>query len=86
MPGLGYGGWDDGAGLGVYRGEAHVEGEVWNVSHPADVVLANGRVDRPYHRISPVHVESDFGSEDAGTGSLTFIAMGRLPQYGLEGE
>jgi hypothetical protein len=36
------------------------------------------------HRIAPVAVASDRGPGDTGTGSLTFIAMGRLPQYGLE--
>ncbi len=37
-----FGGWDDGLGQGVYRGEEHVEGEVWDVSHPTTIVGADG--------------------------------------------
>lgn len=39
-----FGGFDDRLGQGVYRGEFHEEGEVWDVSHPTDVVLADGTV------------------------------------------
>jgi hypothetical protein len=38
-----FGGFDDGLGQGVYRGEQHFEGEVWDVSHPTTVVDASGR-------------------------------------------
>jgi hypothetical protein len=38
-----FGGFDDGLGQGVYRGESHVEGEVWDVSHPTTLVDADGR-------------------------------------------
>ena len=37
MQGLGYGGYDDGLGLGVWRGVSHLESDVWDVAHPADV-------------------------------------------------
>jgi len=37
-----FGGFDDGLGQGVYRGDAHVEGEVWDVSHPTTIVGADG--------------------------------------------
>ena len=37
-----FGGFDDGLGQGVYRGELHVEGEVWDVSHPTLIVDAAG--------------------------------------------
>ena len=33
-----FGGFDDGLGQGVYRGDEHVEGEVWDVSHPTTLV------------------------------------------------
>ena len=33
-----FGGFDDGLGQGVYRGDYHVEGEVWDVSHPTQIV------------------------------------------------
>jgi hypothetical protein len=38
-----FGGFDDGLGQGVYRGDFHVEGEVWDVSHPTEVVDESGR-------------------------------------------
>jgi hypothetical protein len=38
-----FGGFDDGLGQGIYRGESHIEGEVWDVSHPTTVVGPNGR-------------------------------------------
>jgi hypothetical protein len=75
MTGLGYGGYDDGLGLGVHRGRAHIETDVWDVSDPAVVVYPNGERDRPVHRIQPVHVvqRSAEGTVE-GSGSLTFIA------------
>ena len=43
MGGGGYfGGFDDGLGQGVYRGEYHQEGEVWDVTHPTRIVRADG--------------------------------------------
>ncbi|HEV8297837.1 MAG TPA: hypothetical protein VGQ20_11085 [Acidimicrobiales bacterium] len=86
MPGLGYsGGYDDGRGLGVWRGDDHREAEVWDVRHPSDVVLADGSVQTPVHRIQPVRVQvSGDAPTSVGTGSLTMIANGRLPQHGLD--
>ena len=90
MQGLGYGGYDDARGLGVYRGEEHLEHDVWDVSHPTDVVRparpggAPAQSVRPVHRIQPVHVVLSGGGLDGeGTGSLTMIAEGNLPQLGL---
>jgi hypothetical protein len=37
-----FGGWNDGLGQGVYRGDEYAEGEVWDVSHPTTVVEADG--------------------------------------------
>lgn len=87
MQGLGYGGYDDQKGLGVYRGEEHVEHDIWDVSHPTDVIRPEGRTRhtvRPIHRIQPVRVSLRGGGLDGeGTGSLTMIAEGDLPQIGL---
>jgi hypothetical protein len=75
MPGLGYGGYADGLGLGVYRGGAHVEHDVWDVSQPADVGYPDGSSGRPVHRIQPVRVtQRGPGGTSQGTGSLTLIA------------
>jgi len=84
MQGLGYGGYDDQKGLGVYRGEEHVEHDIWDVSHPTDVIRPDGKAVRPIHRIQPVRVSLRGGGLDGeGTGSLTMIAEGDLPQLGL---
>jgi hypothetical protein len=75
MTGLGYGGYDDGLGLGVYRGQDHIETDVWDVSDPAVVVYPDGGKVRPIHRIQPVQVvQRGVGGTVAGAGSLTFIA------------
>lgn len=39
-----FGGFDDGLGQGVYRGDYHAEGEVWDVSHPTRIVEESGEV------------------------------------------
>lgn len=83
MTGLGYsGGWDDGKGLGLWRGESYLETEVWDVTHPVDVLAEDGTVLRPVHRIQPVSVSVP-ETGDTGTGSLTMIATGNLPRHGL---
>ena len=76
MQGLGYGGYNDELGLGVWRGEQFQETDVWDVTHPARVSYPDGSVGRPVHRIQPVRVRqrSADGSVSEGTGSLTFIA------------
>ena len=85
MPGLGYGGWNDRLGLGVYRGLAVEERDTWDVSHPADVVLEDGTIERPPHRIQPVQVTLQSGTlNETGMGSLTLVANGHLPKYGLD--
>jgi hypothetical protein len=38
-----FGGWNDGLGQGVFRGDNYAEGEVWDVSHPTTVVDEDGR-------------------------------------------
>jgi hypothetical protein len=38
-----FGGFDDRLGQGVYRGDFHEEGEVWDVSHPTTLVAEDGR-------------------------------------------
>jgi hypothetical protein len=74
MIGLGYGGYDDGLGLGVHRGIEHLEADVWDVSHPAEVELGDGDRTRPVHRIQPVTVvQAGPHGTSHGTGSLTFI-------------
>ena len=80
MQGLGYGGYADGLGLGVWRGIRHVEHEIWDVSHPAEIRYPDGTTGRPVHRIQPVAVtqRGPGGRVSRGTGSLTFVAEGPL--------
>jgi len=87
MPGLGYsGGFNDGRGLGVWRGEEWQEHEIWDVQHQVDVITPSGEVRRPVHRIQPVRLRSSgSGFDGSGAGSLTLIASGSLPRYGLSG-
>jgi hypothetical protein len=44
-----FGGYDDGLGQGVYRGDDYAEGEVWDVSHPTEIVDQRGRRFRVEH-------------------------------------
>lgn len=75
MPGLGYGGYRDGLGLGVWRGEDHLEHDIWDVRHPTDIVQPDGQRARPVHRIQPVTVTQAGPHGSArGAGSLTLIA------------
>jgi len=71
MPGLGYGGYDDGLGLGVWRGVTHLESEIWDVAHPAEVGYPDGSTGRPVHRIQPVKVveTGPDGVTSEGTGA-----------------
>ncbi|MBS9376499.1 hypothetical protein GON09_005520 [Rhodococcus sp. B50] len=86
MQGLGYsGGYNDRAGLGVWRGEEIVEFDTWDVSHPSVITYPDGRTNEHWHRIQPVTVTLDrAGTVDQGIGSMTLILSGRLPEWGLE--
>lgn len=82
MQGLGYsGGYTDGNGLGVWRGDQHLETEVWNVSDPAEIEYADGSRQAHWHRIQPVSVTAD--RTDRGHGSMTLILSGALRDFGL---
>jgi hypothetical protein len=75
MQGLGYGGYNDGLGLGVWRGQSLLESDVWDVSDAAAVVQGDDVVVRPTHRIQPVRVvQTGSRGKSNGDGSLTFIA------------
>jgi hypothetical protein len=75
MQGLGYGGYDDGLGLGAYRGSNHLESDAYDVTDAAEVVSPDGTTARPIHRIQPVKiVMRSAAGTSYGTGSLTFIA------------
>ena len=86
MLGLGYSmGYADGRGFGVWRGEQHLEYDVYDVSHDEDVVLPNGSVDRPYHRDCAVRLEvhGPDGTVTTGAGHCAILPTGSLPLRGL---
>ena len=83
MQGLGYsGGYDDGRGLGAWRGVQHLESDVWDVAHPSKVVYPDGSQKEHWHRIQPVAIQADFGgSASSGIGSMTLTIAGRPPAW-----
>jgi hypothetical protein len=83
MQGLGYsGGYDDGKGLGAWRGENHLETDVWDVSHPSKIVYPDGTHKEHWHRIQPVAIEAVLdGKTSHGTASMTLTIAGRLPEH-----
>lgn len=81
MDGTGYdGGFDDGLGLGAYRGEYHVEADVYDLSHVEAARRPDGKVTRGFHRETPVSLSIN---GRPGTGHFFIGAFGPLPQYGL---
>ena len=88
MTGLGYsGGFDDGRGLGVWRGVEHLESDVWDVRRSGGGG-PRGRLGEPAgapHPARPRHRDRGRSALDGeGTGSMTLIATGRLPRHGLD--
>jgi len=83
MQGLGYsGGFNDGRGLGAWRGETCLETDVWDVSHPAKVVYPDGTEKVHWHRIQPVSIAASLNGETSqGTGSMTLTIAGQLPAH-----
>ncbi|OYY71001.1 MAG: hypothetical protein B7Y00_05390 [Sphingomonadales bacterium 17-56-6] len=83
MQGLGYsGGYNDGRGLGAWRGDNHLESDVWDVSHPAKVILPDGTEKVHWHRIQPVSITADVeGKGSSGSASMTLTIAGQLPEH-----
>jgi hypothetical protein len=77
MDGTGYDwGFDDGLGLGVYRGEHHVETDVYDLSDPEQVRRPDGTSRAPMHRETPARVTVD---GVAGTGHQILVVSGPAP-------
>lgn len=83
MQGLGYsGGYNDGRGLGAWRGETCLESDIWDVSHPSRIIYPDGTSKEHWHRIQPVTVAATLdGQASHGTGSMTLTIGGRLPEH-----
>ena len=82
MRGTGYDrGYSDSKGVGAHRGPYLCEHDVYDLSHPPEVlVLPDGAVLPHFHREHLVRVRVD---EAPGTGHLTALCIGGLPKYGL---
>ena len=81
MDGTGYdGGWDDGLGLGVHRGELRIERDVYDLADPELVRRPDGSERRPRQRETPVALRVD---GRPGTGHLVIMTVGPLPRHGL---
>jgi hypothetical protein len=82
MDGTGYDwGWNDGQGLGVYRGEQYVEADVYDLGDPETVRRPDGEERSPMHRETPSRVTVD---GIPGTGHQVFVVTGAVPYLGLE--
>jgi hypothetical protein len=86
MDGTGYDwGWDDGKGLGFYRGEYYSEQDIYDISHPENVIRPDGTVHTPGHREAPVAVTIDGKRAARSAGHQVFVAAGPCPWLGLPG-
>lgn len=85
LKGLGYsGGYDDCLGLGVWRGDDHLEEDSWDVSHPSEIRYPDGGTDHHWHRIQPVTLTASVAGESGrGQGSMTLILSGSIARLGL---
>ena len=83
MQGLGYsGGYNDGRGLGAWRGENLLEHDIWDVSHPSKIVYPDGTQKEHWHRIQPVAIDASLdGEASQGSGSMTLTIAGKLPGH-----
>lgn len=74
-------GFDDGLGRGVYRGDLHHEGEVWDVSHPTRVVEPKGLRLRGDHWAEAWARCTDLADGATGTGHLECVVVGPYPDF-----
>ena len=84
MDGTGYDmGWNDGKGLGFYRGDYVTEHDVYDITKPATVTRPDGSVHTPMHREAPVAVTIDGKRTECGTGHQVFVVVGPVAWLGV---
>lgn len=79
-----FGGFKDRLGQGVYRGEYHEEGEVWDCHHPVKIIEGGEELD-----FGTVLAESFVRLRSGNKVALAHFecaAMGPYPRYGLTGQ
>jgi hypothetical protein len=75
-------GWDDQLGRGVYRGDLVDEGEIWDVSHPVDVVEPKEMTLRADHYAEAWGRCTNLDDPtDTGVGHLESVVMGQYPGF-----
>jgi hypothetical protein len=81
--GAGYdSGFFDERGLGLHRGTIE-EFDVYDISHPENVILEDGRLIRPWHREASCTLTVN---GERGMGHFPIISTGPIKRYGLYGE
>lgn len=75
-------GYNDEKGLGVWRAEWLEEHDVFDTTHPENVVLPDGRHIRPLHREQFAKITVN---GKPGFAHTPFISTGTIKRYGLEG-
>lgn len=76
-------GYNDERGLGFFRGEDLTEIDVYDITHPEDVVFPDGSVSRPLHREQFAKVIVD---GKPGQAHCVVQNTGRHTRYGLSGD
>jgi hypothetical protein len=74
-------GFNDERGLGLHRGSV-LEYDVYDVTHPEDVILPGGRLIRPWHRESTASLTAN---GHRGLGHFPIISTGTIERYRLSG-
>jgi hypothetical protein len=72
MKGIGYEGFADRRGHGVWRGPYHEEWQVWDVTHPEDVIVEDGTLVRPWHRDNGATITIE---GEAGVGHMHLMLL-----------
>ena len=81
MDGTGYDyGWNDGLGLGVWRGDAYAEHDVYDITHPEDVIRPDGSRRTPMHREAPSRLTIN---GVVGTSHQVFVVFGPCRHFGV---
>lgn len=81
-----FGGFQDRLGQGVYRGDYHEEGEVWDCTHPVKIVDRATGEEQEYPTVLAQSFVRLTSGSDVGTAHYECAAFGPYPRYGLTGK
>jgi|TARA_B100002003_G_scaffold251485_1_gene295330 hypothetical protein len=77
-----FGGFDDGLGQGAWRGEYHMEGEVWDASHPVKIVTPDGEEKILWNAWAESFVKLTCDGQ-VGFAHLECVTLGKFEPYNL---